>query len=426
MKQVLSLVVVLVLLSSVVYAGGIVTNSNQSADYARTLNRNASTGVDAVYFNPAGLTALSDGLHLYLSNQFIFQSREVTNDFAVLSRDTYTADVNAMLFPNAYAAYKTGKLAFSAGIAPVGGGGSADYTEGAPSFELMVMQMLQQNPNIPQFNKVQMDANFEGSSVYLGAQGGVSYQLNNMLSVAVGGRYVMANNTYEGMIRDISVQTAGGMVPIQGTELQVDAAQSGSAFTGILGANLTLSKALNVGLRYETLTPMEVENETDRDDAGLFPDGQEVNADIPALFAVGAAYQISPELSAEVSGTYYMNEGAEWSEIAGQTLAENDYEAGLALAYRLMPDLTVSAGYLYSTSGANEFYQQDISYSLGSNSVGLGARYRLMENLQVTFGFINTFYMEDSETLTYPGLPAMEQTYNKTTMDVALGVSYSL
>lgn len=57
---------------STALAGGIVTNTNQSAQYIRTLNRNASTCIDAVYFNPAGLTMLGDGLHFSLSNQSIF------------------------------------------------------------------------------------------------------------------------------------------------------------------------------------------------------------------------------------------------------------------------------------------------------------------------------------------------------------------
>ncbi len=48
----------------VVQAGGIVTNSNQSAAYVRMLARDASTSIDAVYYNPAGLTKLDRRAHV--------------------------------------------------------------------------------------------------------------------------------------------------------------------------------------------------------------------------------------------------------------------------------------------------------------------------------------------------------------------------
>ena len=45
--------------TSWVYAGGIDTKSNLSADYVRTLNRNAATdAADAVVYNPAGVMKL--------------------------------------------------------------------------------------------------------------------------------------------------------------------------------------------------------------------------------------------------------------------------------------------------------------------------------------------------------------------------------
>ena len=53
MRRVVSILFVFSLVGSLLMAGGIVTNTNQSAAYMRTLNRNAVTDVDAAYFNPA-------------------------------------------------------------------------------------------------------------------------------------------------------------------------------------------------------------------------------------------------------------------------------------------------------------------------------------------------------------------------------------
>jgi len=426
MKKLLLVACVLLLASSVVLAGGIVTNTNQSAEYVRTLNRNASTSMDAVYFNPAGVTKLTDGLHFYASNQFIFQSRTIENDLSLLSRSEYTADVNAFLFPDVYLAYKMDKLAVSAGVGPVGGGGSADYKDGAPSFELMVANMLMANPAVPQFSQIMMDASFKGSSAYIGGRANVSYAINDMISLAVGGQYVYANNSYEGSISGVSIMTAGGEVPINSVNIKVDAKQTGSAFGGIVGANFAPNEDMNIGLRYETLVPLEVENDTKTDGAGLYPDGAKTNADIPAFISFGVSYAITPQLRAEASANYFMNTGAKWSEVGNTALVDDDYEGGISFAYQVNDDLVASAGYLYSMSGAKKMYQSDISYSLSSNTVAAGVGYQVMPNLNLNFGILNTFYMDQSQDVNLgPGL-SYTQTYKKSTLDIAIGASYAL
>jgi long-subunit fatty acid transport protein len=67
MKKNLLLAISFAIASSSLLAGGIMTNTNQSAAYARMLARNATLGIDAVYYNPAGLTKLGNGFHLSLN-----------------------------------------------------------------------------------------------------------------------------------------------------------------------------------------------------------------------------------------------------------------------------------------------------------------------------------------------------------------------
>ena len=52
------------------------------------------------------------------------------------------------------------------------------------------------------------DIYFEGTSTYFGYQLGFTYELNDMISLAVGARYVSAKNTYSGYIRDITITAA--------------------------------------------------------------------------------------------------------------------------------------------------------------------------------------------------------------------------
>ena len=58
------------------FAGGLVTNTNQSASWVRLPSRNASIEIDAVYYNPAGLMKLDNGFHFSLNNQTIFQNKD--------------------------------------------------------------------------------------------------------------------------------------------------------------------------------------------------------------------------------------------------------------------------------------------------------------------------------------------------------------
>src|SRR5664280_2798466 len=74
-------------------AGGLVTNNNQSAMFTRLQNRNASTDIDAVYFNPAGLTKLGPGFFASVNNQTITQTQTVISDYPYLSPCLlYTSD----------------------------------------------------------------------------------------------------------------------------------------------------------------------------------------------------------------------------------------------------------------------------------------------------------------------------------------------
>ncbi|MCK7536356.1 MAG: hypothetical protein MZV63_37935 [Marinilabiliales bacterium] len=58
MKRLALLFIGIMLFPFFSHAGGIVTNTNQSAAWVRMFARDASTGIDAVYFNPAGLAKL--------------------------------------------------------------------------------------------------------------------------------------------------------------------------------------------------------------------------------------------------------------------------------------------------------------------------------------------------------------------------------
>jgi len=198
----------LVLLCTVFFAqaGGIVTNTNQSAAWIRMLVRDASTDVDAVYYNPAALTLLENGFYVQANNQTAVQHREISNKYPFLNNDSYKGDIFVPTLPTAYAVYKKDKLALFGAFVVVGGGGGATYPNGLPSFEIPISNIPAglRAAGIPT-TKYGADVMFSGTSVYYGFEVGGAYKLNDWLSVALGFRYNAAKNTYLGHIRNIMI-----------------------------------------------------------------------------------------------------------------------------------------------------------------------------------------------------------------------------
>jgi long-subunit fatty acid transport protein len=206
MKRSFLIMLALTGISTSILAGGIVTNTNQSAAYVRMLARDASTGIDAVYFNPAGLTLLKEGFHISISNQTIWQNRKITSDYSFLNNKEYEGKVFAPVFPSVYAAYKTGKVVFSAGFNPVGGGGGAEYKTGLPSFEYGISDLVPAlNAKGVPVTAYSTDIYFKGQSVYWGIQLGVTTELSDNVSLFGGLRVNLAKTTYEGHLRNTTI-----------------------------------------------------------------------------------------------------------------------------------------------------------------------------------------------------------------------------
>jgi long-subunit fatty acid transport protein len=485
-NKLLFLSLVAIFITEVAYSGGIVTNSNQSAAYGRMLVRDASTDMDAVYYNPAGLTFLPDGMFLSVNNQSIFQTRKVTNDYTYLSQKEFDGTASAPLFPGLYAGFKTQDFVFSLGFNPLGGGGSAEWEKGLPSFQLPIADLV---PSLggPQNASYTTDISFEGTSVYWGAQGGVSYKINDMISVFAGVRYIMAKNTYSGYMRNTSISVklpvaysgradaflqnvanqykaakeqfaAAGLADsalkygkleaetnvkaaLLGDQ-EADVEQTGSGITPIIGVNISLMDSdLNIGLKYELNTALKLKNKTAKDlNIGFdavnmkyitqFPDGEEHNADIPALLSAGASYKLTKEFSVALGFHYYFDKNANWDGLQ-DSLDGNSYEIGLGLQYALNDDLLLSAGFLNAGNGAGSAYQTDMSHTLASNSFAFGGKYKIMNQLALNVGFVYTMYDDgEKENLHNVGgtgmmLPA-NYTFSKTSMLFAIGFDWYL
>lgn len=56
-----------------IQAGGLLTNTNQHVAFNRMMSREASIGIDGVYYNPAGVVFMNEGHHLAINCSWLIR-----------------------------------------------------------------------------------------------------------------------------------------------------------------------------------------------------------------------------------------------------------------------------------------------------------------------------------------------------------------
>jgi long-chain fatty acid transport protein len=484
MRKLLTFVASLFITGSLL-AGGLVTNNNQSAMFTRLQNRNASTDIDAAYFNPAGLTKLGPGFFASINNQTITQTQKVISNYQFLlpTPKEYIGNVSAPVFPGIYLVYNTGRLSFSAGFNPIGGGGGAEYKTGLPSFEMPVSDIVPSlaSQGIPT-TQYSADIYFKGSSMYLGYQANVGYKISDMVSVAVGARFVSVTNKYKGYLKNISINPNypafgaaynGGMVSASqfftdgqtylngvSTQLSGTASSLQPIITGG-GGSVPLANGTLVGL-----TPTQVATLQGTIAAlGGNPAGMTI-AQSQAFFAGASATYggkatvmgenaaatqdmnvdasesgtgITPILNANFSPsdmvdisikyefktkinlkTKVVNNEGGGVFVNGQTLV-GDMPAMLSLGIDLKPTkkLLISGSF-------NEYFDRNVDYDGNTNEIdrnfvefGLGLEYSLSEKLRVSAGWSRTVTGVNTNYQS-------DQTFSTNTNSIGFGFGYHI
>jgi len=365
MKRITLTLLGLLLIAEFASAGGLVTNTNQSTAWTRMLVRDASTDIDAVFFNPAGLVKLNDGFHISLSNQSVFQTQTITSNYQFLnsSPKEYVGDISAPLFPSLYLAYKTGRWAFSLGVNVVGGGGGAEFNSGVPMMEIPISNLVPQlEPlGVTGYN---VDMAFSGRSAYWGIQAGASFEITKNVSVFAGARYVIAKNTYEGYMRNITVATPGGNLPpstyVQGVS---DEAAAGAATAN--GAADGMNPIIDGGGGSYTLAQLE--------GAGFIDATQRAQLE-GGLLAVGLTQEEIDAMNAgQIQGAYYAA-GTELTATS-QYLAGQAAYLGVVTADQVA-DITQTGNGITPILGVNLSFLDD--------DINIGIKYEFNTKLELT------------------------------------------
>jgi long-chain fatty acid transport protein len=416
-------------LASSLQAGGIINKQNLSADYIRTLNRNAATDMaDAAVFNPAGTAMMQDGLYLKADAIYLWKdySNELPASFGpgnVFNAGGGTVDSEEhSLIPGFFAVYKQDRWSVFFDITIPGGGGKVRYDNG--DSRTMALAASYRALIGTGFNPASAEQFIEADSYYVGYSLGAAYKVFDSLSLSGGVRLVDASQKFKGYA---SGPTGSVNVKIERTD---------EAYNYFLGLDYMPVKDLNIGLTYMSNTPLNFKSDTTDSTAALgansissqvgWTDGTHEREDLPGYLALGVSYFIIPgTLRIEPNLTYYLEKQAKFEGQRFQNSEPgNSYDIGVTLEYILNPQWRFSVGYLHTEIKGMQ--SEDLlteAPELDANSVALGLVYSPIERLDLTLGVERSWY--DSRTTNVTNGRGVAGTeYEKDVYGAAFGIQY--
>ena len=411
---------ILLIVSTSTFAGGLLTNTNQHAAFLRMLSRGATTEIDGALSNPAGLAFLpNDGFHMSLSIQSAFQTRNIDASCEGLGLNKYyEGKASAPVIPSLFAAYKMGDWTISGFFGITGGGGKASFDDGLPMFDAMVIGGLGAQ-KIPS-NAYSLKSYMDGKQYIYSVQLGLTYKITEWLSAFAGGRMNYFTGGYQGALKASAAvdlpSPAGGTIPV-GTELigiDLDCDQTGWGFTPVIGLDAKWGK-LNIGAKYEFMTNLNIENSTKANSLRMigaaeteladYKHGVNTPNDIPSMLSIAASYEFLPVLRASVEYHFFDDKSAGMAGGKQKYLTKgtNEYLAGIE--WDVTKHLTLSCGGQITDYGLSDNYQSDTSFSCDSYTLGFGAKLNLTERAALNVGYMWT---------TYEDYTKKSQNYNNT------------
>ena len=400
--------------TSPLFAGGIENKHNWSAEWVRTLNRNAATdSADAVVYNPAGVMKMDNGLYLNATGQYVF--KDYSNTFLGTKYEQDESD----FVPSMFALYKQDKWAAFGAVNIVVAGGKVDYEQGTTTTFLQAQQIIAGSGGL-------LDSlsshRLESEQYSIGYTFGGAYAINDMISVSLGARYVDAKNEYT--VNAVLFNSAAPSVSM--TPFHVDYEVTGNGWGGIIGVNIAPTEELNIGLRYETKTNIDYTTHVNSDNTGAITEGAKRNRDLPALLGLGVSYKLTPKIRVEADLTYYFNDDADWTNnpvtSADETQKDDGYDIGIACEYTFNPKWKASVGYMYTDVGIEPVNMSVENPELDASTIAGGVAFKPTPNWELNLGILKTFYDDATAPPPLPGTTGIK--YEKDVVIIAIGVQY--
>lgn len=418
--------------SSAVFAGSAEENTNQSAEYMKTLNRGASTDADASFYNPAGTALMEEGAYIYLSAQYILLPIEIRGHS--LSRSVYRGQKTSYCMPNIHVVYNkhnagggSGDLAWSFSGMALGGGGFGKYNQGLSYIDNTlflikdVFNSFLTSAGIPYSIGPLITSKFEGSSVYYSAMTNLAYTvLDDRLAFSLGYRFILGSGTY-----DAKLYSNGFLIPLGG---DFHANQSGMAHGVIVGLSATPVDDLTIGFKYEYNSPLKMKTKASGYyivglvDSSLM-NGGEAHRQIPMNLNLGIAYRVKG-LQFSWSYSYYLCHIAQWK---GKEKSYYDgYEVGMGLDYTFSSaPLNIGCGYVFTNGGARPTGQSQIAELPNGHTFGIGLTYTYAKIVKLTVA-VGYIYFETVDINKGTMLKFLPARFNKRGYDAAIGAEFKV
>ena len=420
--------------SSFSFAGGLLTNTNQNVAFNRMMSREASIGIDGVYFNPAGVAFLGQGHHLSLNWQLAYQDRSIKNDYQLFTNNvnnpitprTFKGKAFAPVIPSLQYAYNKGKWSFQANLALAGGGGKCTFDNGLGSFEKIVSETAMGACQLAQVvdgvaaqygvpavfqskfgtdGKYTYDSYMHGRQYYYGISIGAAYKVNDNFAVYGGVRTVYALCNYYGYVRDIKV----GNMPLYqvldptkttAADIELSCDQTGLGFTPMIGVDFKTGR-WNFSAKYEFKTRMRLKNKSVNQTPSIGNlDGNLRNAYLAGGVPEAAADAILNDPKVQgATGMLKQQFNTELGEAIGEyedgKKIEGDIPALLTVGvgYKPIDELRINVGFhWFDDKHATSYNNRQEKLDRGTFEYSAGVEYDLNKKFTVSTGWQRTSY----------------------------------
>jgi len=403
MKRSLSILFVtgfVLLMTSPLMAGGITNKQNFSAEYLRTFSRNATIdSVDAVAFNPAGVIQMEDGIY---GNLGVFYAlKTYSNNIGGVE---YESDEPSIV-PGLFGLYKKDKWAAFIALTIPAGGGKVEYGNGnATTFGYGGQLMGGVNYLLtlpPEYGGMGLPAatyydtissqRLEAESIYYGYTVGGAYKINDVMSVALGIRFIDATKEAQASITisPSPLSPGYGMLPDQA--FNIDYEEEADGLGGFIGLSITPEGPFNIGLRLESRTKLNFKTSVNRDDTGMLSNGAEQREDLPGLLGIGVGYRYSPNFKIDTSFTYYLEKQATRRAARFQDVGDG-YDLAMALEYVFNAKLKGSLGCMITNTIISPDDMLPEAAELDATTIAGGLAYEYKPGFILNFSLMKTFY----------------------------------
>lgn len=433
---------IMIALATSASAGGFLTNTNQSIQFLRNPARQASIGVDGVYYNHAGMAFMDEGFHLSFNWQRVHQHRDTWSGYDKLFaanfdnpttaetdfRRKFKGRVNVPIQPSLFLAYNKNTWSFQFGFGFIGGGGECEFKEGLGSFEALVGSMGMKTLG-KSFGGYSLESYLDGRSYDLGFTLTAAKRLTDHLSVSVGARAIYATNNYSGYLTNIKyrmITPEGAQIIESPNSYELDCAQSGVGVAPIIGIDYKPNRYVNFAAKYEFKTRLRVESESDNNEAfdnlaqsqpafAGYLDGAKTACDMPGLLTLGA--QVTPIDQLRLSAGYHHYfdvDTKQWNRnVLGDT---NEFMVGAE--YDICKAVDISAGYQKTIYDQKADNLSDASFCLDSYSFGFGVGVDVSPIVKLHAAYFQTNYKDYNKTTSAPS----SITFSRTNTVIGVGV----